>query len=55
MCFQIIGLSSWKNEVDIDCDGKDTSGAHLVSEIMNLSYLFDIRLEEPGRQLDLYS
>lgn len=42
-------------EIDIDYYGKDTSEAHLVSEIMNLRYLFDIQLEEPGRQLDLYN
>lgn len=49
------GWAIWKKKVDIDCDGENSSGADLVSEIMNLRYLFDIQLEEQGRQLDVYS
>lgn len=37
---QHFGVEQLKNEVDIDYDGKDTSGADLVSEIMDSSYLF---------------
>lgn len=44
MYFQILGLSNWDNEVDTDSDGKDTSGADLVLEVINLIEIYLISI-----------
>ena len=44
-----------KNEVDMAYYGKDTSATDLVSETVNLRYMFDIQLEESCRQFHVYS
>ena len=49
------GAEQLKNEVDVACYRKDTSATDLVSETVNLRYMFDIQLEESCRQFHVYS